>query len=109
MSFTSNKLAAALGALQTDVTAIADAELKATVSGLLNLVETLSAEYEALRKENQQLNDEINRLKGEQGKPDIKGNAQKNQRITRPKKNVKRAMTTTNTKRNVNAPQNDPR
>ncbi len=77
MSFARNKLAAALGPLQTDLTAIADAELKATVSGLLNLVETLSAEYEALREENQLLNDEINRLKGEQGKPDIKGNAQK--------------------------------
>ncbi|MEE9411605.1 MAG: hypothetical protein V3V22_00995 [Methylococcales bacterium] len=32
MSFTRNKLAAALGPLQTDVTAIADAELKATVA-----------------------------------------------------------------------------
>ena len=77
MPFTRNKLAAALNALQTDVTAIADAELKATVSGLLNLVETLHAENEALREETQQLNNEINRLKGEQGKPDIKGNTQK--------------------------------
>ncbi len=77
MPFTRNKLAAALNALQTDVTAIADAELKATVSGLLNLVETLHAENEALREETQQLNDEINRLKGEQGKPEIKGNTQK--------------------------------
>ncbi len=49
MPFTRNKLAAALGALQTDVTAIAEAELKTTVSGLLNLVETLSAENEALK------------------------------------------------------------
>ena len=76
MPFTRNTIAAALDELQTDVTTIADAALKTTVSGLLNLVETLSAEYEALREENQQLNDEINRLKGEQGKPEIKANTQ---------------------------------
>ncbi len=77
MPFTRNKLADALKALQTDVTAIADAELKDTVSGLLNLVESLAAENEALTAEIQQLNDDINRLKGEQGKPDIKGRTQK--------------------------------
>jgi hypothetical protein len=39
---------------------------------LLNLVEELKQENERLRIEVQQLGDEINRLKGEQGKPDIK-------------------------------------
>jgi len=39
---------------------------------VLNLVEELSAAMSALRKENQQLRDEVNRLKGEQGKPTMK-------------------------------------
>jgi len=41
---------------------------------LLNLVEELAAENRTLREEQQQLRDEINRLKGEQGKPKIKSN-----------------------------------
>lgn len=44
---------------------------------LLNLVEELLAENRALREENQCLRDEINRLKGEQGKPDIRANKSK--------------------------------
>jgi hypothetical protein len=44
---------------------------------LLNLVEELLAENRALREENQHLRDEINRLKGEQGKPDIRANKSK--------------------------------
>lgn len=39
---------------------------------LLNLVEELAGENRKLREEQQQLRDEINRLKGEQGKPNIK-------------------------------------
>jgi len=39
---------------------------------LLNLVETLRQENLELKKQNQQLQDEIHRLKGEQGKPKIK-------------------------------------
>ena len=39
---------------------------------LLNLVETLCQENLELKKQNQQLQDEIHRLKGEQGKPKIK-------------------------------------
>lgn len=44
---------------------------------VLNLVETLKTENQALREQNQRLRDEVNRLKGEQGKPDIKPNRQK--------------------------------
>jgi hypothetical protein len=44
---------------------------------LLNLVETLKAENQALREQVQRLRDEINRLKGEQGKPNVKPNRQK--------------------------------
>jgi hypothetical protein len=39
---------------------------------LLNLVEELKSESDALRAENQELRDEINRLQGEQGKPSVK-------------------------------------
>ena len=39
---------------------------------LLNLIETLRQENLELKKQNQQLQDEIHRLKGEQGKPKIK-------------------------------------
>ena len=44
---------------------------------LLNLVEELKQENDQLRVTVQQLRDEINRLKGEQGKPEIKPNKQK--------------------------------
>ena len=41
------------------------------INTLLNLVETLLEENEAKSKEIQKLQDEVNLLKGEQGKPDI--------------------------------------
>jgi len=41
---------------------------------LLNLIERVVKENNTLLTERQQLRDEINRLKGEQGKPDIKAN-----------------------------------
>jgi hypothetical protein len=44
---------------------------------LLKLVEDLVAENRVLQEENQRMRDEINRLKGEQGKPDIKANKAK--------------------------------
>src|SRR5437660_6819537 len=40
----------------------------------MNQVETLSAKLREKDEENQRLRDEINRLKGEQGKPKIKAN-----------------------------------
>jgi len=49
--------------------------LRALHSHLLNLVEVLHRENLALKAENQQLKDEVNRLKGEKGKPDIKPKA----------------------------------
>ena len=48
--------------------------LSRTLSILINLVETLSEENEKLKVEIQELRDENNRLKGEQGKPNIRGN-----------------------------------
>lgn len=47
------------------------------VKRLLNLVERLVAENAEQKAELQNLRDEINRLKGEQGKPDIKANLKK--------------------------------
>jgi len=41
---------------------------------LLNLMETLNQENLELKRQNQELRDEINRLKGEEGKPKIKPN-----------------------------------
>lgn len=46
---------------------------------LLNLVEEMKQENNALRAEVQRLRDEINRLKGEQGKANIKGNKKASQ------------------------------
>lgn len=66
------KLVSAL--LQTiDPKEIADQSMRQTVEILLNLIEQLNSKVEDLEQENQKLRDEINRLKGEQGKPDIKG------------------------------------
>ena len=42
------------------------------ITKLLNLIETLNQESLELKRQNQELRDEINRLKGEQGKPKIK-------------------------------------
>lgn len=52
--------------------AITDPAARQVIAQLLNLIETLSAENQALRAENQQLRDELARLKGGSGKPDIK-------------------------------------
>jgi hypothetical protein len=57
-----------------DLSAIQDESVRKQIGQLLNLVEKLSADLRALREENQTLRDEINHLKGEQGKPNIKAN-----------------------------------
>ena len=46
--------------------------VKAILNHLCNLVEALYQENLVLKVENQRLKDEINRFKGEKGKPDIK-------------------------------------
>ena len=60
-----------------DPSTIADPHVRQTVEVLLNLIEQLNLKNKQLEEENQKLRDEINRLKGEQGKPDIKGNKKK--------------------------------
>jgi hypothetical protein len=57
-----------------DLTTITDASLRHAIQALLNLVETLSADNQALRDEVQRLRDANQRLKGEQGKPQVKAN-----------------------------------
>ncbi len=63
-----------LDSIKPQISDISDSSLQFSFTGLLNLVEFMFAENEKQRKEIQLLKDEINRLKGEQGKPDIKGN-----------------------------------
>lgn len=80
-----------------DINAITDIEGPRDVIGkLLNLIEALQQEIRELKRINQQLRDENRRLKGEQGKPDIKpstkGTVSKNfssekERKTRKKRN----------------------
>jgi regulator of replication initiation timing len=60
-----------------DPSGIADESMRRTVEILLNLVEELNSKIKGLELENQQLRDENNRLKGEQGKPDIKSKNKK--------------------------------
>ncbi len=55
-----------------DLTSITDEGTRELVVRLLNLIETLAADLRATQGENQRLRDEINRLKGEQGKPSVK-------------------------------------
>ncbi len=57
-----------------DLSGLPDERSRALVSGLLKLVETLAADLRAAQAENQGLRDELNRLKGEQGKPNVKAN-----------------------------------
>jgi hypothetical protein len=66
-----------LDSIQNQVEKIEDKETKKIVSVLYNLVEDVVLDNTNLRKENQSLKDEVNRLKGEQGKPDIKANKKK--------------------------------
>lgn len=61
-----------LDVLTADIDVITDPKTSSILHTLLNLVEVLVDENSALQKTNQNLNDEINRLKGEQGKPDIR-------------------------------------
>src|SRR5665648_273281 len=60
-----------------DLNGIQDENARELIRQLLNLVEKLSADLRDSQVENQRLRDEVNRLKGEQGKPKIKGNTSK--------------------------------
>ncbi len=57
--------------LQRETVSLSGPNTKDTFKSLFNLIDQLYSENEALREKNQPLKDEINSLKGEQGKPDI--------------------------------------
>ena len=61
-----------LNELTADIDSIADKKAVGIIKVLVNLVEILAEENALLREKNQQLMDEINRLKGEQGKPKLR-------------------------------------
>lgn len=56
--------------------AISDPATREVVRQLLNIIEAQAAEIAALRAENQQLRDEVARLKGGSGKPNVKPSVQ---------------------------------
>lgn len=55
-----------------EINCLSDEKSRKILSKLLNLVESLASENEILRTTKQHQKDEINRLKGEQGKPNIR-------------------------------------
>src|SRR4249919_3062125 len=57
-----------------DLHSIADDQARALVRRLLNLLEDVRADLRAAQAENQRLRDEINQLKGEQGRPKVQSN-----------------------------------
>lgn len=61
-----------LDELMGTIKQITDKQAVTTIKLLVNLVEVLAEEIERLSGNNQALKDEINRLKGEQGKPTIR-------------------------------------
>ncbi|MBI5747562.1 MAG: hypothetical protein HZA00_00440 [Nitrospinae bacterium] len=58
--------------LNIHLDSIQDQKIKETIQALFNLIEAQALTIRNLQEENQRLRDEINRLKGEQGKPKIK-------------------------------------
>jgi hypothetical protein len=60
-----------------DLDEIHEENVRQLVRRLLNLIEDLSADLRDAQIEIQQLRDEVNRLKGEQGKPNVKANRSK--------------------------------
>ena len=64
-----------------DLSGIQDENARQLIVRLLNLIEAVSTDLRNAQAENQRLRDEINRLKGEQGKPKIKANAAKPPRV----------------------------
>ena len=70
-------LQAEINAIDQETAQIEDSVGRSVVKKLLNIIERLAGENVALESERQELRNEINRLKGEQGKPDIKASKKK--------------------------------
>ena len=75
-------LQAEINAIDQEIAQIESSASQALVKKLLNLIERVARENNTLLTELQKLRDEINRLKGEQGKPDIKANKKKDGNIS---------------------------
>ena len=60
-----------------DLDAIHEENARVLIKRLLNLVEKQAIDLRNAQIEIQRLRDEVNRLKGEQGKPNVKGNISK--------------------------------
>ena len=58
--------------IEVDIQRIEDSVAKSVLTRLFNLIEDVTAENEQLKEDKQKLQDELNRLKGEQGKPEFK-------------------------------------
>ena len=75
-------LQAEINAIDQEIAQIESSVGRAIVKKLLNILERLASSNDAQEIELQKLRDEINRLKGEQGKPDIKANKKKDGKIS---------------------------
>jgi hypothetical protein len=88
---------------EIDLSNIQDENARQLITRLLNLIEALTADLRDAQAENQRLRDEINRLKGEHGKPKFKANTPKSARVDhssekerhKPKPRQKRAKNAT--------------
>jgi hypothetical protein len=68
--------------LSQEIADLGSGDASVVVTKLLNLLERMAERINAIETEKQQLRDEINRLKGEQGKPEIKASKKKNRDIS---------------------------
>ncbi len=71
-----------LANFQNEIAKIGNPVIRNIVLTLLDVIEELVSTVTQLRRENQELKDALNRLKGEQGKPDIKPNKPKRQNVS---------------------------
>lgn len=62
----------AIAGLNFGLEDIPDPATRGVMTRLLNIIEAQASAMKQLKEENQQLRDEVNRLKGEQGKPNIR-------------------------------------
>lgn len=62
---------------EIDLSRVQDENVRQLIQRLLNLIEKVSADLPDAQIESQRLRAENNQVKGEQGKPKIKGNASK--------------------------------
>ncbi len=68
----------AIEEINISINSVTDPVARAIISQLLNIIEHQAQEIKTFKAENQKLRDENNRLKGEQGKPNIPARSRKN-------------------------------